>query len=135
MKMCSCPRSTQGNGHPTLPRVIALNGSHHALFRKDAPREFFSAIQSRDYSMESKPRHYKAPSPAHLSIARNGFSYRYAEGLKVANSVGVTSILMMNDPDEARRLAMHNPSAGIVSLHELPDFLRLVAAENAMIKK
>jgi hypothetical protein len=37
---------------------------------------------------------------------------------------------MMNDPDEARRLAMHDPAGGIVSLHELPDFVRLVAAEN-----
>jgi len=42
---------------------------------------------------------------------------------------------MMNDPDEARRLTAHNPAGGIVSLHELPDFIRLVAAENAMIKK
>jgi hypothetical protein len=28
-------------------------------------------------------------------------------------------------------LAMHQPAGGIVSLHELPDFIRLVAAENA----
>ena len=34
------------------------------------------------------------------------------EGLKTAQTVGVHSILMMNDPDEARRLAMHNPSGG-----------------------
>ena len=58
-----------------------------------------------------------------------------AEGLKVANSLGVTSVLMMNDPDEARRLTTHDPAGGIVSLHELPDFIRLVAAENAMIRK
>ena len=54
-----------------------------------------------------------------------------AEGLKVAKSVGANAILMMNDPDEARRLAMHDPAGGIVSLHELPDFIRLVTAENA----
>ena len=54
-----------------------------------------------------------------------------AEGLKVAGSVGVNAILMMNDPDESKRLAMHNPAGGIVSLHELPDFIRLVRAENA----
>ena len=54
-----------------------------------------------------------------------------AEGLKAAKSAGAQSILMMNDPDESRRLAMHEPSGGIVSLHELPDFIRLVAAENA----
>jgi phosphoglycolate phosphatase-like HAD superfamily hydrolase len=49
------------------------------------------------------------------------------EGLNLANSLGVNSILMMNDPDEAMRLSEHNPSGGIVSLHELPDFIRLVA--------
>jgi hypothetical protein len=37
---------------------------------------------------------------------------------------------MMNDPDEAQRLAMHNPAGGVVSLHEMPDFLRLIAAQN-----
>jgi hypothetical protein len=37
---------------------------------------------------------------------------------------------MMNDPDEAQRLAMHNPSGGVVSLHEMPDFIRLIAAQN-----
>ena len=52
-------------------------------------------------------------------------------GLKQAKSMGVHAVLMMNDPDEARRLAMHDPAGGIVSLHELPDFIRLVAAENA----
>ena len=49
-------------------------------------------------------------------------------GLKIAGIVGVNSILMMNDPDESRRLAMQNPAGGIVSLHELPDFIRLVRA-------
>ena len=53
-----------------------------------------------------------------------------AEGIKVARSAGVHPILMMNDPDEARRLAMHNPAGGVVSLHEIPDFIRLIAAQN-----
>src|SRR5258705_423361 len=52
------------------------------------------------------------------------------EGIKVARSVGVHPILMMNDPDEAQRLALHNPAGGIVSLHEMPDFIRLIAAQN-----
>ena len=55
-----------------------------------------------------------------------------AEGLKVAQSVGVNAILMMNDPDESKRLAMLHPAGGIVSLHELPDFIRIVQAENAL---
>jgi hypothetical protein len=36
----------------------------------------------------------------------------------------------MNDPDEARRLAMQEPAGGIVSLLELPDFVRLLAARD-----
>jgi beta-phosphoglucomutase-like phosphatase (HAD superfamily) len=54
-----------------------------------------------------------------------------AEGLKVAAGVGINAILMMNDPDESRRLAMHNPAGGIVSLHELSDFIRLVRAQTS----
>jgi phosphoglycolate phosphatase-like HAD superfamily hydrolase len=54
-----------------------------------------------------------------------------AQGLQVAKQVGVNAILMMNDPDEAMKLTAHDPAGGIVSLHELPDFVRLVAAENA----
>jgi hypothetical protein len=34
----------------------------------------------------------------------------------------------MNDPDEAQRLTTHNPAGGIVSLLELPDFIRFVEA-------
>ncbi len=51
-------------------------------------------------------------------------------GIKIAQSVGVLPILMMNDPDEALRLSMHNPAGGVVSMHEMPDFLRLIAAQN-----
>jgi hypothetical protein len=36
----------------------------------------------------------------------------------------------MNDPDEAQRLETHKPAGGVVSLHEIPDFIRLVAAQN-----
>ncbi len=42
------------------------------------------------------------------------------EGIKVARTAGVHPVLMMNDPDEARRLAMQNPAGGVVSLHEFP---------------
>jgi hypothetical protein len=55
-----------------------------------------------------------------------------AEGMKTARSLGVHPVLMMNDPDEAMRLVTQNPAGGIVSLAELPDFIRLVAAENGM---
>ncbi len=53
-----------------------------------------------------------------------------AEGLQVAKSAGFNAVLMMNDPDEARRVAMQEPAGGIVSLLELPDLVRLLAARN-----
>lgn len=53
-----------------------------------------------------------------------------AEGISKAKNAGMIPILMMNDPDEAKRLTAHNPAGGIVSLLELPDFIRFVAAEN-----
>jgi beta-phosphoglucomutase-like phosphatase (HAD superfamily) len=49
-------------------------------------------------------------------------------GIRAAQLAGVAPILMMNDPDEAMRLTALNPAGGIVSLHELPDFVRFVAA-------
>lgn len=49
------------------------------------------------------------------------------DSLKVAKQVGANAILMINDPDEGRRLAMQAPTGGIVSLHELPDAIRFVA--------
>ena len=54
------------------------------------------------------------------------------DGLIVAKEVGANSILMINDYDEGRRLAMEAPTGGIISLHELPDAIRLIA-ENAKL--
>jgi hypothetical protein len=54
------------------------------------------------------------------------------EGIDAARALGVHPVLMMNDPDEAMRLTARNPAGGIVSLGELPDFIRLVAAENGI---
>jgi hypothetical protein len=54
-----------------------------------------------------------------------------AEGLAKARTAGMIPILLMHDPDEAMRLTANNPAGGIVSLLELPDFIRFVAAGNA----
>ncbi len=112
---------------------IASSLSGTAIMRflqTSCPAELFSAVWSRDNAGGVKA----APLRAAVDGLKPGhavFLADTAEGLKAAKSVGVNSILMMNDPDEARRLAMHDPAGGIVSLHELPDFIRLVAAENA----
>lgn len=51
-----------------------------------------------------------------------------AEGLATAKAAGMIPILLMHNPDEAMRLTSHKPAGGIVSLLELPDFIRFVAA-------
>jgi beta-phosphoglucomutase-like phosphatase (HAD superfamily) len=50
------------------------------------------------------------------------------QGVRAAQAAGIHPVLMMNDPDEAMRLTSLGPAGGIVSLHELPDFVRLLAA-------
>ena len=96
------------------------------------PQELFSSVWSRDNAGGIKATPLRsALDCSSLNPERVMFLTDTAEGLKVAKSVGVHSILMMNDPDEAKRLAMHDPAGGIVSLYELPDFVRLLAARNA----
>ena len=52
-----------------------------------------------------------------------------AEGLDKARAAGMIPILLMHDPDEAMRVVTTNKPAGaVVSLLELPDFLRFVGA-------
>ena len=115
--------------------VIASSLSNGAVMRfieKSALNGIFSAVSSRDNAGAVKAAPLRAAlEMASLNPEHAMFLTDTAEGLKVANALGLNSILMMNDPDEAMRLAAQDPSGGIVSLHELPDFIRLVAAENA----
>ena len=93
--------------------------------------EFFSGVYTRDEagSVKSAPL-LNALGSASLPREKTMFLTDTLDGVKTARSVGVHPILMMNDPDEAQRLAMHNPAGGVVSLHEMPDFIRLIAAQN-----
>jgi phosphoglycolate phosphatase-like HAD superfamily hydrolase len=92
----------------------------------------FAEVWSRDAAggVKNAPL-MKAVTSRSLKPDRVMFITDTAEGLQTAKHVGVNAILMMNDPDEAMKLTAHEPAGGIVSLHELPDFVRLVAAENA----
>jgi beta-phosphoglucomutase-like phosphatase (HAD superfamily) len=94
---------------------------------KIALGDIFSAVWNRDTAegIKDAPLHRASFRPD-----RAMFLTDTAEGLKVAKSAGFNVVLMMNDPDEARRLAMQEPAGGIVSLLELPDFVRLLAARN-----
>jgi beta-phosphoglucomutase-like phosphatase (HAD superfamily) len=71
----------------------------------------------------------KALHDAALCPERTVFLADTVEGVRAARAAGIHPVLMMNDPDESRRLAMHNPAGGVVSLHELPDFIRFVAMQ------
>jgi phosphoglycolate phosphatase-like HAD superfamily hydrolase len=113
--------------------IVASSLSNSAISRfleKHRLGGFFDLICGRDNSggikttpLQSALRNMRPERAIYLTDA--------AEGLKVAKAVGVNAVLMMNDPDEARRLALRDPAGGIVSLHELPDFIRIVAAEKA----
>jgi len=121
-----------------IKQVIASSLSHAAITRfleKFSLSDYFSAISSRDNAEGIKTVPLaNAIAGIRVDPEQLMFLTDTAEGLKVAGAVGVNPILMMNDPAEAMRLAMHDPAGGIVSLHELPDFIRLVAAENAGIR-
>lgn len=94
-------------------------------------REFLSGVWTRDEAGGVKAAPLLAAlGGASLPPEKAMFLTDTVEGIKVARRAGVHPILMMNDPDEARRLAMHNPAGGVVSLHEIPDFIRLIAAQN-----
>ena len=114
-----------------IQRFLASSLSSAAItrFLERCPHEF-DAVWSRHNSGGIKAAPLKAAiRGASLKPEHAMFLTDTLEGLNVAKSLGINSILMMNDPDEARRLAMHDPAGGIVSLHELPDFIRLVMAQ------
>jgi beta-phosphoglucomutase-like phosphatase (HAD superfamily) len=114
---------------------IASSLSQAAItrFLAKCPHEF-DGVWSRDNAEGVKAAPLlRATAAASLEPGQTMFLTDTSEGLKVATDVGVNSVLMMNDPDEARRLAMLNPAGGIVSLHELPDFVQLVRSANTTI--
>jgi phosphoglycolate phosphatase-like HAD superfamily hydrolase len=114
--------------------AIASSLSDTAIERfleKHSLGELFSAVWTRDTAGGIKATPLaRAMTAASLEPEHVMFLTDTAEGVAVAKSLGVQSILMMNDPDDAKRLALREPAGGVVSLHELPDFIRLVAAEH-----
>lgn len=111
--------------------TTSLSNAAVARFLEKCPHEF-DAVWTRDnaHGIKAAPL-ARALEAAYLAPENAMFLTDTAEGLQVAKGLGIHSVLMMNDPDEAMRLALRDPSGGIVSLHELPDFIRLVAAQNA----
>jgi phosphoglycolate phosphatase-like HAD superfamily hydrolase len=113
-----------------VQRLIASSLSQAALARFIAKcPHHFDGVFSRDTACGLKAAPLRAAiDHACVDPVRAMFLTDTAEGLKVAESAGVNSVLMMNDPDESQRLALLNPGGGIVSLHELPDFINFLRA-------
>jgi beta-phosphoglucomutase-like phosphatase (HAD superfamily) len=113
---------------------VASSLSRRATSRfieRNSLEEFLTGVCTRDDAggVKSAPL-LGALGSASLSREKTMFLTDTAEGIRAARSAGVLPILMMNDPDEAQRLSMLHPAGGVVSLHEMPDFLRLIAAQN-----
>jgi len=113
-----------------IRRIIAssLSSAAIARFLEKCPHPF-DAVWTRDNSGGIKAAPL-ARAITGIQAAHSMFLADTAEGLSVAKSLGIHAVLMMNDPDEAKRLAVHDPAGGIVSLHELPDFVRFVAGRS-----
>jgi phosphoglycolate phosphatase-like HAD superfamily hydrolase len=114
--------------------IVATSLSRRAAARfveRNSLGELLSGVHTREEAggVKSAPL-LKALGNSSLPREKTMFLTDTLEGIKVAQSVGVLPILMMNDPDEALRLSMHNPAGGVISMHEMPDFLRLIAAQN-----
>jgi phosphoglycolate phosphatase-like HAD superfamily hydrolase len=112
---------------------VASSLSRKAVSRfivRNSLGDLLSGVCTRDDAggVKSAPL-VSALSGASLTREKTMFLTDTLEGIKTARSAGVHPILMMNDPDEAQRLAMHNPAGGVVSLHEMPDFIRLIAVQ------
>ena len=116
--------------------LIASSLSSTAVSRfleRFALQEFFPVVWSRDNAGGVKG------APMSKAVTEGAFPPEEvmalvdtAGGVAVAKQIGVNSILMINDYEDGRRLAMHDPTGAIVSLHELPDAIRFVA-ESAKI--
>jgi beta-phosphoglucomutase-like phosphatase (HAD superfamily) len=110
----------------------SLSGAAIARFiEKNGLHGYFSSLWTRDRAKGIKVAPLRcALKEAGLQPGHAIFLTDTAEGLKAAENAAVNAVLMMNDPDESRRLATHNPAGGIVSLHELPDFIQIVRAQS-----
>jgi beta-phosphoglucomutase-like phosphatase (HAD superfamily) len=118
--------------------IVASSLSEAALQRfleRSSLRDRFAECWSRDTAGGVRRAPVtQALAASALAPDRTMFLADTAAGLHTAKQAGVNAILMMNDPDEAMKLTAYDPAGGIVSLHELPDFVRLVAAEHERLQ-
>ncbi len=114
--------------------LIASSLSGAAIRRfleRFALQDLFSAVWNRDSAGGVKAAPLaKAMESASLQPEHVITLVDTIDSLSVARELGTNSILMVNDYEQGRRLALYAPTGGIVSLRELPDAIRL-AAESA----
>ena len=116
--------------------VIASSLSGAALrhfLERFSLQEFFSSIWDRDSADGVKGRPLaKAMEMASLQPEHVITLVDTIESLRVAQKLGINSMLMINDYEQGKRLASYAPTGGIVSLRELPDAIRLVAESSKL---
>jgi len=122
-------------GVPVFVATSLSRAAAMSLLERNGIDSFFADVATRDDAGGVKSVPLKAAlHGAGIAAESAIFLTDTVEGIKTARSVGVHPILMMNDPDEALKLATrpveHGPDGGVVSLLEIPDFVRLVAAQN-----
>jgi phosphoglycolate phosphatase-like HAD superfamily hydrolase len=110
--------------------LIASSLSGAAVKRfveKGSIASYFRSVWTRDNSAGIKA------APLTKAIASSGVPADQSmvlvdtvDSIRLAKEVGTNSILMINDYDQGKRLAGQDPTGAIVSLHELPDAIRLV---------
>jgi beta-phosphoglucomutase-like phosphatase (HAD superfamily) len=107
----------------------SLSGAAVSRFLERFPvRDFFAAIWDRGSAGGVKAAPLtKAMRTASLQPQHVIALVDTKQGLEAARQLGANSMLMINDYEQGRRLALYEPSGGIVSLKELPDAIRLIA--------
>lgn len=108
------------------------DGAVERFIGANALAPFFTAVRGRTsaHGVQSAPLR-GALEAAQITPEQVVFLTDTAEGMETARRAGVRSVLMMNDPDESKRLAQRNPAGGVISLIELPDFARFLLAQTA----
>ena len=112
--------------------ATSLSGAAVARFiDRFSLRDHFSAVWSRDNAAGVRAAPIaKALEEGHLAPEQAMVLVDTTEGVTIAKNITANSMLMINDYDDGRRLAMEEPTGGIISLHELPDVIRFIV-ENA----
>ena len=95
------------------------------LFEPPLPGDAEGTLRRRGASLRRNSKPWASSCTSPPTQPQTIYITDNAEGLAKAKAAGMIPILLMHDPDEAMRLVRRTiPPAAIVSLLELPDFIR-----------